>query len=297
MGTEAYETFKQDRLEGHKPKTKFHDKMTKKKLKTFTDIQKKPASNPNMIVLQADRKLFGFMVLAAESRHLQMADVLSRPLGSLPWSLANGDGTLRRTSKLVLARHLQKQIMPAETIPAPSATDLSLFGYYMKEQAAKELMSSSTFIGRTGTTGGTPPQFHNIAPGHQIQPWRKFLSSSANKANLMRFLVAEFKTPKMRTKLNNKVLYVTSEESCLHMTGDQCVEVAGRQSNQEEADTRVIFHAAHAAQEGYSAVVITSEDTDVLLLCLAFSTDISCPLYQKCGTKNRVRYLDITKLS
>ena len=48
--------------------------------------------------------------------------------------------------------------------------------------------------------------------------------------------------------------------------------------------------------KGYSAVVITADDTDVLVLCLAFSADISCPLFQKCGTKNRVRYLDITKL-
>ena len=72
--------------------------------------------------------------------------------------------------------------------------------------------------------------------------------------------------------------------------------VAGLQSNQEEADTRIILHAAHAAENGYSAVVITADDTDVLVLCLAFSADISCPLFQKCGTKNRVRYLDITKL-
>ncbi|KAJ8400911.1 hypothetical protein AAFF_G00392650 [Aldrovandia affinis] len=58
----------------------------------------------------------------------------------------------------------------------------------------------------------------------------------------------------------------------------------------------MILNAAHATEEGYSAVVVTADDTDVLLLCLAFSADISCPLFQNCGTKNRVRYLDITKL-
>ena len=56
----------------------------------------------------------------------------------------------------------------------------------------------------------------------------------------------------------------------------------GLQSNQEEADTRILLHAAHAAEEGDSAVVITADDTDVLVLCLAFSADISCPLLQKC---------------
>ena len=43
-----------------------------------------------------------------------------------------------------------------------------------------------------GTTTGI--QFRNMTPGHRIQQWRKFLSSSANRANLIRFLVAEWKT-------------------------------------------------------------------------------------------------------
>ena len=108
--------------------------------------------------------------------------------------------------------------------------------------------------------------------------------------------LADLKTPKLRHKLQDKQLYVASEESCLLITKDQWAEVAGLQANQEEADTRIILHAAHAAEEGYSAVVVAAEDTDMLLLCLAFSANVSCPIFQKCGTKNRVRYLDITKL-
>ena len=38
---------------------------------------------------------------------------------------------------------------------------------------------------------------------------------------------------------------------------DQLAEVAGLQSNLEEADTRIILHAAHAAADGYRAVVVT----------------------------------------
>ena len=124
---------------------------------------------------------------------------------------------------------------------------------------------------RVSTTG---IQFRNMAPGHRIQQWRTFLSSSANKTTLIRFLVAEWKTPKLREKLNDKQLYVTSEETCLHITNDQWTEVAELQSNQEEADTRIILHAAHAAGEGYRDVVVTADDTDVMVICLAFSPDI-----------------------
>ena len=88
-----------------------------------------------------------------------------------------------------------------------------------------------------------------MAPCHQIQQW-----STANKANLIRFHVAELKTPKVSEKLNDKQLYVASEETRLLITNELWVEVAGMSSNQEEADTRIIWHAA---AEGYSAVIVT----------------------------------------
>ena len=67
-----------------------------------------------------------------------------------------------------------------------------------------------------------------------------------------RFLVAEWKTPNLKEKLNDKQLNVASEETCLHITNEQWADVAGLSSNQEEADTRIILHSAHAEEEGYS---------------------------------------------
>ena len=80
------------------------------------------------------------------------------------------------------------------------------------------------------------------------------------------------------------------------MGKDQWEEVTELRSCQEEADTRMLLHSLHAAQSSYKAVIITAEDTDVLFLCLGFSKHIPCPVYQKCGTKNITRYLDIAKL-
>ena len=123
IGMAAYEEFKRDRLEDEIPKALFHDKITKKRLKMFSDIRKKTyATNSNNVILQADRNLFAHMVLVAESRQLRMSDVLAHPLGPFPWALANGDGTLRKTNKAALARELEKQVLPAEIIPELSAT-------------------------------------------------------------------------------------------------------------------------------------------------------------------------------
>ena len=69
------------------------------------------------------------------------------------------------------------------------------------------------------------------------------------------------------------------------------------QCHQEEADGRLLFHAIHAAREGYQAVVIYSEDTDVFIMSLAFHDKIGASLFQKCGTKARRRVVDITKVA
>ncbi len=58
-----------------------------------------------------------------------------------------------------------------------------------------------------------------------------------------------------------------------------------------------LLHALHAAQSGYKSVIITAEDTDVMVLCLSVCSKIPCSMYQKCGTKNRARFLEINKLS
>ena len=54
------------------------------------------------------------------------------------------------------------------------------------------------------------------------------------------------------------------------MTTDEWVEVAELQSTQEEADTSLLLYALHATKTGSKAVIVTAEDTDVMMLCLAF---------------------------
>ena len=63
--------------------------------------------------------------------------------------------------------------------------------------------------------------------------------------------------------------------------GDNTEEVPELRSCQEEVDTRLLLHAAHAANEGCEAVVISSEDTDVFVLLLAFYENINACLFQK----------------
>ena len=67
-------------------------------------------------------------------------------------------------------------------------------------------------------------------------------------------------------------------------------------SSQEEADTWIVLHAKHASDQGYTSVIVVSEDTDMFVLLIAFAKEIPASLYQKRGTSTSVRYMDIRKL-
>jgi hypothetical protein len=90
-GEDAYTTFRKTRLEAEQPTQSFYDRLPKQQLKTFSNMKKsrKTKQSNKEIILKADHRLFGHMVLVAASRNLNMQEVLQHPLGSLPWALAN----------------------------------------------------------------------------------------------------------------------------------------------------------------------------------------------------------------
>ena len=59
-------------------------------------------------------------------------------------------------------------------------------------------------------------------------------------------------------------------------------------SDHEEADTKMLLHAAHALQS-CSAVTIQSDDTDVLVFCVGMKSSLKGKLYLR-GTGCKSRY-------
>ena len=67
----------------------FHDKMTKQNLKTLSNVNAKKASGRGTskeVVLKAEINVFGNMILVAQSKQLDVRDVLAHPLSPLPWA-------------------------------------------------------------------------------------------------------------------------------------------------------------------------------------------------------------------
>lgn len=224
IGEREYTNFKAQRLESSPPVIKFHDRIAKQSLKTLSDTVKKKkivkVSGKEMI-LRADKNLFGNMLMIAQGRKLNMEEVLAHPLGPVPWTLANPDGSLRKTSKAELKRSLEKNATPSESYEKPAAciidgmaliqkvngdrktfaeiADLAL-GSVLRESSECQRIDvvfdvyrdvSIKQAERDKRGEETATHFKNIAPGHRVQQWRQFLSSLNNKSSLIKFLFSQ----------------------------------------------------------------------------------------------------------
>ncbi len=106
-----------------------------------------------------------------------------------------------------------------------------------------------------------------------------FLRTPEKKISLIPFLVDQLQEPTNIEKLQDESLFVTCGETSYLLTKDQWQEMQALQT-EEEADTRMLLHARHATKDGFKSIVINTEDTDVLILCISYSKKLACSLYQ-----------------
>ena len=150
----------------------------------------------------------------------------------------------------------------------------------------RELRSEGDFI-----------TFKNLSSGQKVKQFRSFLQNSQNKTSRIKFVVDHWSKLSCRSRLQHKTLYVTCGKRCYKLTTESAKEEEELQLDQEEADTRLLLHARHATKEPFNAIVISSEDTDVRILCLAFSNDVKVPLFHRCVSQQMARYIDIGKIA
>ena len=249
----------------------FFDPLPKLKLKSFKNLKAvtKVRSKDAVIPIKLDRDVFARMALLGQFRKIDMRLVFTYPLGPLPWALADPYGLPRKTNKAKLAQQLEKQVvikdcypLDATSIydgmaelqkfkPPPGAT----FAVVAESLFAMLTSNSSKRIGvvfdiykdisiknaerskrATGPVGIT---YKNILPGYQVKNWSKILSISANKTELVRFLVGQWKQEQYRDKLLNKTLYVTEEETCWKISSSEARVVPELRSNHEECSAEL----------------------------------------------------------
>ena len=133
-----------------------------------------------------------------------------------------------------------------------------------------------------------------VAPSTQIpRNWKDFLRVDENKTELFKFLsqqaiclpIDESKViyatdgRKVLTTMANAVL--TNLFPCLH----------------EEADTRLLLHAADAVKKGHRKLYIYTVDTDVVVISIAIFNQINPDeLWLVFGTGSHFRYIPVHEL-
>ena len=148
-------------------------------------------------------------------------------------------------------------------------------------------------------------QVFSVVNANQKVPadWKKFLSVGKNKENLLSFLSVQWRSMKPADFADNLKLFIAESQNCfaIHkVKKDDVLIVQPVESlccDHEEADTRLILHAQHAAQEGYVSAVVRTPDTDVIITLVGLEEQISSELYVETGNGNRQRLIDINQVA
>lgn len=205
-------------------------------------------------MLQSDHKLFGTMVLIAQNRQLDMLEVFSHPLGPIPWSLANADGTMRKTDKSKLADRLQSTVSVTEKLLQPSACVIDGMALIHKVKGenltygelseavlkkviifgeeseridlvfdiySTESIKNAERIRRGASEGIT---VHEIRDGHKVKNWKALLLNNDSKNKLNKYLVDSWREPSKNSLLRDKTLFVTYGDKCIVIKNGQSQE-------------------------------------------------------------------------
>ena len=96
------------------------------------------------------------------------------------------------------------------------------------------------------------------------------------------------------------IVYVSHGQKCHSILAEDgtvvSCEVPELCADHEEADTRMLLHANHAAKDSRN-IIIRSDDTNVFAIALATADKVSATLYMMMGPSSNSRIVSVSALS
>ena len=316
---------------------RFERPIKRRKVKNFANDAVKvkvPAKDKKLKEVKCTRDLFGRLLYLALTKGFDLGMVLSYPLLPVPLSLCQITGDMNKTTKSKLMEvfeamgthnnepptvdiYLIDAMFFIRTLPSlpltfggvarlilqqacTNAQEVHLVcdtypdGPSIKDQEHDSRGESMSCYKINGPLQRRPADFGNA------------LRSKEFKRELLSFLKDEWLNPAYASILEGHSFYFATESNCyLYTAPDEHVqrqEIPELESNHEEADTRLIFHANIAAEvhEGLIPnVVVRSIDTDVFILLVHHSKFINAQLWMDAGinAKNTRRLINISELA
>ena len=332
-GQDQLDAFVEERLlPTEERRVGFWDRLQQNKYLTFATIYEVKQSDVKSIkakTIKADRNIFQRLITAYEAgRPVNLNNIMTHELFVVLLSLAETNGQLRSGSKAILANIL------TAGIPCPNsfeATDLkgeamlvidgqALVIAIGKPHAAKTFGDLSDIFVESVLQSGTHfPRIdvlfdryyeHSIKSGTRkrrgkgLMPirrpiesrdvplpakWENFIAHEENKADLANFLSQQLilRAPSKKTIItaggfNNEEQVESSNTN---------IDINGLEAKHEEADTRAVLHCIKSKS---TAIVVSSRDTDILVLLVANFHLMSCQqLWMKAGTARKRKYIPV----
>ena len=144
----------------------------------------------------------------------------------------------------------------------------------------------------------------NIQPHMKALDLKKLLTSSKSKSQLTKFYTTYFceQAPDLLSDSQSMFISGGFDDKAVQVTRDCVRYVNELNSNQEEADTRMILHVKYSGNHNASRVVLVSPDTDVLVLLIHHFSELGVgELYFKTGRTsiyaNYTRFIPIHHLN
>ena len=303
--------------------------LTKNKAPTFSSLYAVVKPDKNMWkqkVIKVDRNILQRLITAYKAkRPVDLERILHHELMPIPVSLASTNGILHSTNKSMLIDVLTIDLVTPSIVDFEGTTalvidgqalimaigkprDVSTFGSYadifvntVKNMGArfdridvvfdhyKQLsIKEST---RQKRMKGTRPIRRVVTDTSVTLPsnWSSFISLAENKQDLSELLTNQL----ILQSPENKIVVVAGglRDITSVKSSSPELDVSALEANHEEADIRLVLYCINIESD---SIVVSSRDTDVLLLLIAHFSKMKCKkLWMKSGTSKKPRYIQI----
>jgi len=318
-----------------KDSSRFEKPLKRRKVRNFASVAIKSkirGKDEKVVELKTTRDLLGRLVYLACTRKIELAKVFPFPLTPVPLSLASIFGTVKKTPKYTLSKHLEDLITHKEPTTVDTViydamfiiqslpSDLPLrFGNVAElvlkiicsPKARKVHFVCDSYVKSIKSVeqqarGANDGSFH-ITGADQLHPkdFRHALRSPNFKTALIKFFMEAWKDNHYAPIIKQKTVVVSHEEQCLQYTASLSGNVEHNEApeyecSHVEADTSLVYHLSvlSKAIPGQN-VVVRATDTDIMVILLYHSRQLKANVWMDLGhsSDNTRRYVHITALA
>jgi len=307
QGKNAMDEFVQERLV--LGETNFWEPIKKTNIKTFQSLTKPikvTKDKQNLKIINIDRQVYGRLLVISKDRDVDLKNVLSYELAPVPLSLANMDGSLRKTQKSNLLKELNMECNAQTVLPGgnndqtayvidllaiiqmTSKGNLKTFGE-LSDVIATSVMAKFHFAFEVHVVPDRYDVEHSIKAGERSRrsQWRsievkiqgqdtklpsclkRYLSNGKNKSNLLSFLVDDWSKRLPLQLKDGQALFLASQNGKAMKITNSMVEkdIPSLRSDHEEADSRMFVHCEYFAK--------TSDVSPKRIIMFSPNTDVA----------------------